>query len=173
MPVRKTKVKEVKKEEAALAPVAVLEPTPVIEPAAGGETPVLVRSIKEGYVKAVGRRKTSRASARIASGKSITVNGKDYKEYFPTEELRLHVEAPFKALKLTDKFSVSVLVEGGGIHSQAEAVRHAISRALVRHEPELRKTLKRLGFLKRDPRAKERRKFGLKKARKAPQWAKR
>ncbi|MBI2039105.1 MAG: 30S ribosomal protein S9 [Candidatus Niyogibacteria bacterium] len=133
---------------------------------------VSVRSF-EGYVGAIGRRKTSRASARIATGKGITVNRKDYKEYFPTEELQLHVEAPFKALKLTDKFSVSILVEGGGIHSQAEAVRHAISRALVRHEPELRKTLKRLGFLKRDPRAKERRKFGLKKARKAPQWAKR
>src|SRR3989344_1334814 len=83
------------------------------------------------------------------------------------------VLAPFKRSGLALAFALSVKVNGGGIHSQAEAVRHGISRALEIHDPALRKILKPLGFLKRDPRMKERRKFGLKKARKAPQWAKR
>ena len=126
------------------------------------------------YVEAVGRRKTSSARCRIFEGSGeIKVNGKDFKEYFPTEELRKIIISPFKKMNLEGVFSVSVKISGGGIHSQAEAVRHAISRALIKKDIELRSKLKRAGFLKRDPRAKERRKFGLKKARKAPQWAKR
>ncbi|MBI2024330.1 30S ribosomal protein S9 [Candidatus Giovannonibacteria bacterium] len=133
-------------------------------------------AVPEGkYVEAVGRRKTSVARVRIYPGTpfAFAVNHKPHEEYFPTFELRSIVEAPVSKTNYPKKFSVSVRVNGGGIHSQAEAVRHGISRVLEKIDPVLRKTLKPLGFLKRDPRAKERRKFGLKKARKAPQWAKR
>lgn len=127
------------------------------------------------YFEAVGRRKTSVARVRVWNAKeySISVNGKDFKIYFPTQELRNIIEQPFKNLKVLGKFKISVKVNGGGIHSQAEAVRHGISRSLVKFNNELRKNLKKAGFLKRDQRMKERRKFGLKKARKAPQWSKR
>ena len=126
------------------------------------------------YIEAVGRRKTSTARVRIFSGAGeIKINGKTFREYFPTEEMQKIVASPFKKANLGESFSVNAKVYGGGIHSQSEAVRHGISRALVAHDIELRKRLKKFGFLKRDPRMKERRKFGLKKARKAPQWAKR
>lgn len=127
------------------------------------------------YIEAVGRRKTSTARVRLseAAKESITVNGKDVPTYFPTVELRDIVNGAISKSKVVGKFSVSVHVNGGGIHSQAEALRHGLSRALVAYDEETRKRLKKLGFLKRDPRMKERRKFGLKKARKAPQWSKR
>lgn len=133
------------------------------------------KMIKETYIEAVGRRKTSTARVRIfeSAKSSFIVNGKDAKEYFQTEEERRLVQDPMVKGKPGTKFSVEVLVSGGGMHSQAEAVRHGLSRALVESDVELRGKLKTLGFLKRDPRAKERRKFGLKKARKAPQWSKR
>ncbi|QQG46429.1 MAG: 30S ribosomal protein S9 [Candidatus Niyogibacteria bacterium] len=131
--------------------------------------------IKAGrYTEAVGRRKTSTARARVFSGRGeIKINDRDLQSYFPTEETRRIVEDPFKKTKLDGSLSASVKVFGGGSHSQAEAVRHALARALVLQDAELKKKLKRVGFLKRDPRMKERRKFGLKKARKAPQWSKR
>lgn len=133
--------------------------------------------IKGKYIEAVGRRKTSTARVRISeSAKAhFTVNGKDAKEYFKTEsERRLILDPMVKGLPAgSAKWSVEVHVVGGGVHSQAEAVRHGLSRALVSSDITLRGGLKTLGFLKRDPRAKERRKFGLKKARKAPQWSKR
>ena len=126
------------------------------------------------YFEAVGRRKTSTARARIFSGSGeIQVNDLDFRKYFPTEEMQKIVEDPFKKMKTNGYFSATIKVSGGGIHSQSEAVRHAVSRALIKHDVEFRKKLKRIGFLKRDPRAKERRKFGLKKARRAPQWSKR
>ena len=132
------------------------------------------------YIEAVGRRKTSTARVRIteASKASFVVNGKDAKEYFHTEgERRLIADPMVKGASTGDKVAVKWQIEarvtGGGTHSQAEAVRHGLSRALVMSDGELRSKLKTLGFLKRDPRAKERRKFGLKKARKAPQWSKR
>src|SRR5512138_492495 len=130
---------------------------------------------KEKYFEAIGRRKTSTARVRITVGSkaSFLVNGKDSKEYFKTEEQRRLVQDPMVKGKPGSKWLVEVKVTGGGIHSQAEAVRHGLSRALVLSEQELRGKLKTLGYLKRDPRAKERRKFGLKKARKAPQWSKR
>lgn len=132
------------------------------------------KAVRGVYFQAVGRRKTSTARVRVFKEKGgITVNSKDCLEYFPTEELQRIVQAPLKKLKLEEDFSVLVKVSGGGIHSQAEAVRHGISRALVKYDAEARKRLKSAGFLKRDPRAKERRKFGLKKARRAPQWSKR
>lgn len=127
------------------------------------------------YVEAVGRRKTSTARARLTPSTkgSITVNDQEGSVYFITKDLFRIVEDPFTKTKLTDKYDITVHVEGGGIHSQAEAVRHAISRVLTEIDEEMRTKLKKLGFLKRDPRMKERRKFGLKKARKAPQWSKR
>lgn len=136
---------------------------------------------KDRYIEAVGRRKTSTARVRIteAAKASFTVNGKEAREYFQTEdERRLILDPMMKGVTVTaekpaSKWSVEVRVSGGGMHSQAEAVRHGLSRALVLSDGELRHNLKDLGFLKRDARAKERRKFGLKKARKAPQWSKR
>jgi small subunit ribosomal protein S9 len=129
----------------------------------------------ERYIEATGRRKTSTARARITpAGKaSIVVNGKKLEEYFPTESQRRNVQAPFALETLEQKFSVTVVVKGGGIASQSEAVRHSIARALIKFSAELRTPLKKEGYLRRDPRMKERRKFGLKKARRAPQWSKR
>lgn len=129
----------------------------------------------EKYIEAVGRRKTSTARVRItkAGKSSMTVNEKTDGEYFPVEKLRLIVRDPLTTSGISQKFKISVLVKGGGISSQAEAIRHGIARALVKYDLELRKDLKQAGFLKRDPRMKERRKFGLKKARKSPQWSKR
>jgi len=135
----------------------------------------------EKYTEAIGRRETSTARVRIteSSKASFVVNEKDVKEYFKTEgERRLVLDPMIKGQKTGEgkvslKWNVEVHVKGGGVHSQAEAIRHGLSRALAIFNPETRGSLKDLGFLKRDPRAKERRKFGLKKARKAPQWSKR
>jgi small subunit ribosomal protein S9 len=128
---------------------------------------------KKRYIEAIGRRKTSTARVRItpATKASYVVNEKELATYFPTEELQKIVTDPFTTAEAV--FAVSVKVQGGGIHSQAEAVRHGISRALVIDKESLKSKLKVEGFLKRDPRSKERRKFGLKKARKSPQWSKR
>lgn len=140
----------------------------------------LMGEAKEKYIEAIGRRKTSTARVRIwqASKSSFIVNGKEIREYFKTEEQRRLVSDPvIKGLvgqeKTGNKWMVEAKVLGGGVHSQAEAVRHGLARALVLFDIELRHKMKTLGYLKRDPRAKERRKFGLKKARKAPQWSKR
>lgn len=129
----------------------------------------------ETYVEAVGRRKTSTARVRLYTAKNTNYvcNARSLENYFPTEELRTVVQSPLQQMTAPEKYEVSIVVRGGGIHSQAEAVRHGISRALIVADVELRKPLKQLKFLKRDERAKERRKFGLKKARKAPQWSKR
>src|SRR3989338_8502726 len=133
------------------------------------------KSKKESkYIEAVGRRKTSIARVRIVAGSDgITVNSREYTEYFPTTEMHKIAEDAFRKTRPETRFGVSAHINGGGIHSQAEALRHGISRALIQFDAELRKKLKKAGFLKRDPRVKERRKFGLKKARKSPQWAKR
>jgi small subunit ribosomal protein S9 len=130
---------------------------------------------KNKYVEAIGRRKTSTARVRISeSTKPIfIINGIDAKDYFKTEEQRRLVQDPILKGKPNTKWNIEAKVSGGGIHSQAEAVRHGLARALVDSDLELRGKMKTLGFLKRDPRSKERRKFGLKKARKAPQWSKR
>ncbi len=128
----------------------------------------------EKYIEAVGRRKTSVARVRItpAAKNSITVNEKELHEYFPIDEMQLIAREPLIE-KVGEKFVITAHINGGGIHSQSEALRHGIARALVKFNGELRKPLKKEGYLKRDPRSKERRKFGLKKARKAPQWSKR
>lgn len=134
-----------------------------------------IKKSAEKYFEAVGRRKTSVARARIFSGyqSSCLINDKPPEKYFSTKELQHIIEEPLKKMKALKNFKISVKVKGGGIHSQAEAVRHGISRALVKFNEEFRGKLKKAGFLKRDSRMKERRKFGLKKARKAPQWSKR
>jgi len=130
---------------------------------------------KDEYIEAIGRRKTSTSRVRISESKKTEyiVNDKKLSDYFATEAQVKAVKSPLEESKVPQSFSISIKVRGGGLESQAEAVRHGISRALIEFDPELRKTLKGLKYLKRDPRMKERRKFGLKKARKAPQWSKR
>lgn len=129
---------------------------------------------REKYFEAVGRRKTAVARVRITKGKGvITVNDKDFKRYFVLERLRQTANSPLQNLKLEEKFDVTVHVLGGGISAQADAMRHGIARVLVLVEPEFKNRLRHMGFLTRDPRMVERKKYGLKKARRAPQWAKR
>ena len=128
------------------------------------------------YLEAVGRRKTSVARVRLHKGakkNSFTINEKALDDYFSTPELLKVAQEALPVSEVTEAFDITAHVSGGGIHSQAEALRHGISRALVAFDAELRGKLKKAGFLKRDQRTKERRKFGLKKARKAPQWSKR
>ena len=127
------------------------------------------------YIETVGRRKTSIARARITPNtkSSFIINDKSIEDYFKVAEQRAIVVDAITESKLSQKFNITIMVSGGGVNSQAEAIRHAIARALIIFDTTLRKDLKKAGYLKRDPRAKERRKFGLKKARKAPQWSKR
>jgi len=127
------------------------------------------------YIEAVGRRKTAVARVRLteASKNQFEINEKDLATYFPTGELQEVATESFEKSKVPAKFKVTAKITGGGIHAQAESLRHGISRALVLFDEELRKNLKKAGFLKRDPRVKERKKFGLRKARRAPQWSKR
>lgn len=130
---------------------------------------------KQRYIETVGRRKTAVARVRItpSSKSSCVVNNSDADSYFKTDELRRIASEAVATAKLGVKFKITANISGGGSNGQAEALRHGIARALVIYDQELRKKIKSAGFLKRDPRAKERRKFGLKKARKAPQWSKR
>jgi len=125
------------------------------------------------YFEGTGRRKTAVARVRISAGKGAVVNGKDYKEYFTIERLRRSVESPLALLELTDNFHVSAKVKGGGPAAQAGAVRHGITRSLLKYDMSLKKKLSREGYVTRDPRMVERKKYGLKKARRAPQWSKR
>ncbi len=132
---------------------------------------------KQKYYEAVGRRKTSVSRVRVipATKKNagITVNGKNYTDYFKTEELSTVANAPLRKIKMLEQFYITVQTKGGGVRGQADATRHGIARALVKYDPELHNRFKKSGFLKRDPRKKERKKYGLKKARRAPQWRKR
>lgn len=127
------------------------------------------------FITAVGRRKTAIASVRLIAGTddTILVNGKPALAYFKTAERADTVAEPLKIAETAKVYSVMSHVEGGGIAAQADALRHAISRAIIKSEPTTRKVLKAAGFLMRDPRAKERKKPGLVKARKRKQWSKR
>lgn len=129
---------------------------------------------KNKYYEAVGRRKTSIARVRMteASSNTYVINDRKLEEYFRTSSLQQTAISPL-AKSGGKKFNISVVLSGSGPKSQSEAMRLGISRALVLMDAELRSELKRSGFLKRDPRIKERKKFGLKKARKSPQWSKR
>ena len=129
---------------------------------------------EKGVFLGTGRRKKSIARVRILAGDGkIVVNGKDIEEYFKNENSKTIIRQPFAVLDKEGKYDVLVNVRGGGLSGQAEAIRHGISRALVEADEDNRKELKAHGFLTRDPRMKERKKYGLKKARKAPQFSKR
>jgi small subunit ribosomal protein S9 len=135
-----------------------------------------VAEFQWAYYYGTGRRKTAVARVRLypTSGDGlITVNGRNADEYFPRETLMQAVRSPLRILELGNRFSISVKVVGGGVSGQAGAVRHGIARALVRADEEFRPVLRKNGFLTRDPRMKERKKYGLKRARKAPQYTKR
>ena len=129
----------------------------------------------EQFTHSIGRRKTARAAVRMhkADKNTLVVNGKSPKDYFKTDERARTALEAFVAADAAHNYAVAVHVEGGGISAQADAVRHAIARAISAVEPDRRKVLKAAQLLTRDPRAKERNKPGLKKARKAPQWSKR
>lgn len=190
-----TKKSTTKKPSKKVAPkIEVKVEVPAIE-----ETPKNNGSAKlttvEKYYEAMGRRKESIARVRLYTKKAtdsatetrpgtgpspdssekalITVNGKDYREYFTDVHLWEVVESPLKKLKSVNRFKVSVVVRGGGKSGQADAIKLGIARTLVDFDNNFRKKLKKSGYLTRDPRAKERRKYGLKKARKGPRWAKR
>ena len=126
------------------------------------------------YFYGTGRRKKSVARVRIYPGSGeITINGRSIDEYFGLETLKLIVNQPFGVTGTAGKFDIVANVAGGGISGQAGAIRHGLSRALVTLNPEYRATLKAAGFMTRDPRMKERKKYGLKAARRAPQFSKR
>lgn len=127
------------------------------------------------YIEAVGRRKRAVARVRMtpASKNEVTVNGKKLEEAFTVSDLQKDVLSPLRAPGVVETYAISAKVSGGGIASQAEAIRLGIARILVETDANLRSVLKKEGYLKRDPRKKERKKFGLRKARKAPQWSKR
>lgn len=129
----------------------------------------------ERYYQAEGRRKTSVARVRIwtKGEKQFLINGKPLEKYFCTLSLQRTALASLEKMKCQDKFKVSVIVRGGGISSQAEAIRHGTARILVIFNPDFRKRLKKAGFLRRDSRMRERKKFGLRRARRAKQWSKR
>ena len=123
---------------------------------------------------ATGRRKTAVARVRLMPGTGeITVNGRPYVEYFPTQDLQLVIEAPFKAIEGAGKYDVIALCDGGGVSGQAGALRHGISRALLQVDETFRPLLKKAGFLTRDPRMKERKKPGQPGARRRFQFSKR
>lgn len=129
---------------------------------------------KKSYFEDVGRRKTATARVRLLpSDKDIVINEKPLEKYFPSSDLQATVKSPLEKMEVLGKFGVSAKVKGGGTRAQAEAVRHGIAKTLILFDPEARKKLKKTGYLTRDPRMRERKKFGLKRARRAPQWAKR
>ena len=124
--------------------------------------------------QAVGRRKKAIARVRLVPGDGkIVINGRDIDNYFGLETLKMTVRQPLALTALEGRYDVLVNVYGGGLAGQAGAIRHGISRALVKADPELRPAVKKAGFLTRDPRMKERKKYGLKAARRAPQFSKR
>ncbi|MDD4476790.1 MAG: 30S ribosomal protein S9 [Patescibacteria group bacterium] len=133
-----------------------------------------LNATKKEECRAVGRRKCASARVRIEKGTGkIVINGKPYDEYFPTFELKEIILAPLKSMAKEKDLDISVKIVGGGKNGQAIAVQHGIARALVRWNVDFKKSLKTLGMLTRDARVKERKKFGLKRARRAPQWSKR
>jgi len=126
------------------------------------------------YFASKGGRKTAIALVRVFEKKGgLIVNDKDYKEYFKDEKSQVIAHEPLKIANVADKVSATVRVKGGGLNAQAEAVRNGLARALAKSDTGLRGALKRAGFLTRDARMVERKKYGLKKARRAPQWSKR
>lgn len=180
MPTTKKTTKKTEKKKAApkrekKTPARETAAKKVEKKAAKPADSVVVREEKEKYFEAVGRRKTSIARVRLftQSKKGVVVNNKPYTDYFPVKNLQKTVVSPMEKLNCLDKFGLSIKVKGGGITGQAEACRHGIARAFVALNPYFKKRLKKAGFLTRDPRMRERKKPGLKRARRAPQWSKR
>ena len=129
---------------------------------------------KQQYFYGTGRRKSSVARVRVYPGSgNITINGRDIDDYFGLDTLKVIVRQPLALTETTEQFDIVCTVTGGGVTGQAGAIRHGLSRALLLFNPELRPVLKKAGFLTRDPRMKERKKYGLKAARRAPQFSKR
>jgi small subunit ribosomal protein S9 len=180
MELKKTKAtkKVVKKNKPIIEPVVeevVLTP---IADVAGQEDFVTEKELAakpDRYFEGTGRRKTAIARVRMFTRgeKAFLVNGRPYQEYFSLFQDQETATASMKKMKCLDKFRVTVLVRGGGRGAQAEAVRHGTARVLVDFNNNFKKRLRKAGYLTRDPRMRERKKFGLKRARKAPQWAKR
>lgn len=135
------------------------------------------RTAKNKYIEAVGRRKESTAIVRLYEGQKgsleFIVNNKKYNEYFPVIDQQKTAIKPLEVINKLDGFKISVLTRGGGLSGQAGAVCHGLARALVKYSPDFKPVLKAEGLLTRDPRMVERKKYGLKKARRAPQWSKR
>lgn len=127
------------------------------------------------YIEAIGRRKEAVARVRLHHGGSgtIMINERELSQYLPLETLQQTVTSPLRETGMEQVFDVTVRVVGGGIHGQADGIRLGIARALVEFNPEFRSTLKKAGYLRRDQRVKERKKFGRKSARRSPQWSKR
>lgn len=185
---KKTAPKKEKKEEKAKGfplgqsegeetPVAIEAPT-VTEPeisTESSESEETNNGKKFSYYYAIGRRKNAVAQIRLyKKGEGeIKVNGKDMKDYFPREEWQGNILAPLKAMGQMNKLNVIATVKGGGVNAQSEAIRLGVSRALLQLNPIFRRGLKKYGYLTRDARKKERKKPGLKRARRAPQWQKR
>ena len=161
----KDKVLKVKKKTVAKKEVAVKEKPKI----------VVVKDKPDSYIEAVGRRKTAVARVRLFTHgeKTLSVNDRPYQQYFPTLELQRIAVAPLQLMNCLDQFRGIAKIRGGGSKAQAEALRHGLSRALTLFNATFRKRLKKAGFLTRDSRMRERKKFGLKRARRAPQWAKR
>ena len=129
---------------------------------------------KKAYFYGTGRRKSSVARVRVYNGTGkITINDRDIDDYFGLETLKLIVRQPLNLTETLDKFDIVCRVSGGGVTGQAGAIRHGVSRALLQYDENLRPALKKAGLLTRDPRMKERKKYGLKGARRAPQFSKR
>ncbi|MFH1423899.1 MAG: 30S ribosomal protein S9 [Candidatus Nealsonbacteria bacterium] len=138
--------------------------------------PEIVKEAKAlHFFEAVGRRKTAVARVHLQAqdSREFVINGKPLDKYFPAQDLQQIVLSSLEKMDCLGKFSVTARVNGGGLHAQSEALRHGIARALTEFNPEFRARLKKAGFLTRDSRMRERKKFGLKRARRAPQWTKR
>lgn len=152
--------------------MAVIKKTKKIVKKAKPEAAPAVKKLH--FFEAIGRRKTAVARVQLQPGsKDVLINSKPLEKYFPTPELKQVALASLEKMGCLDKFGIDVKVKGGGLHAQAEAVRHGLARALTKFNAEFRKRLKSAGFLTRDSRMRERKKFGLKRARRAPQWTKR
>src|SRR3989338_5664703 len=187
-PIKKTapEVKEAPVQAQVAAPKEIIVPKKIMTPVGVQDesddalvedfpTEKELASKPDRYFEAVGRRKTAVARVRLFTRgeKQFLVNGKPYQEYFMVVEDQQTATASMRKMKCLDKFKVTVLVRGGGRNAQAEAVRHGTARVLVDFNNNFKKRLRKVGYLTRDPRMRERKKFGLKRARKSPQWAKR
>lgn len=162
------------KSAAATSPTRLSAPSELVRPVAPSE-PGKPKEKDNRYFEAVGRRKTAIARVRFlkGNGSHVIINGRPMENYFSLERLKKAAIAPIESLKLQDKFNINVKIKGGGFKAQAEAIKHGIARVLIEINPIFKKRLRKLGFLTRDSRVVERKKYGLKKARRAPQWQKR